>query len=1161
MKSTAPWSVKGIERDARETAKEAARKEGMTVGEWLNQTIYNAGEGGQDVDGLKLKDVVTAVEMLSRKVASAEKSSAQAVQDLAQTMGGVVERVQRLERPGTPADTALDERLSRLEEKAEDRQRIDTLKALEKAVAQVALQFNSAHRGAVERLDANEQQLKMLAERIDQGIASRQPADPAALDNLRTAIEGMALRISRAEKIAADAARLKAEASGTADAEFVERTGKRLRVLGDEIKRGGDQIRALETSIDRLSEQIDAAERRSSQGVQKVSETIADLREQLIAEAAGKTAAGPVGLDAETLNAAVQAANARTEERMSALQSSLALILQRLEKQAESAAQAGAAMQPAAGSAADAVADSGALASRGGRKAGSAAADDDLQSEIAEAFAEINLDDDSIDLTDDSWADDAWSGDTDRAAKDARFSEESISDELTSDLETADQTAGIRDAQGTQDAQDTQYAQETMDQAGLDPSDFDLPDSGSLSAGSLGSDYAGTEDEDPFADLLGEPVDDIDSAAQDGARTDGADDDDLLAGFDDFLDEPDADDDTAATSGPASAIDHGARDDDSDDFSFDAPTDGDDSPQAILDSVRAALTAPRASSQTIAKAPAQSEDDLEAALAAFDEFDDEDDAAPAAAAPRPPATSQAAANPKARLAGSGSMAEIFKGDLDEEVAPAFGRRPSPDKGPRADESALAADPASDGAGGDDDDKPTDFIRAARLKAREAAERNAEDDAKREAAVKRVRNLSPRQRALLAEKKRKRLEAEAAARDAAAESMAEKPAGDPAEKRANPAARQLPTADDFVDATGEAAAAKTGPAARFAGLLGRVQRKRDDLKKKAPDADDAFDADAAPRPVTKARKKALSDSDDAGDARRRSALRAAMQEDEEEARGLMKAARSRPITLVLVAAIALTLVALFFMLKDIFFAGTPAAPVNARAPSVIATPTTSQTPASEPASAAPTADSADAGAATDLIEPGNLYIDAMAALNTAITDRQIADAVKGLEQAAALGYPPAQLELGELYKSGRGIGQDLDHARLWYERAANGGNVLAMHRLGVMAARGEGGPVDINQSVEWFEKAGNFGLVDAQYNLGATYHPSSPGNANSVQDREKAYYWYRLAEVNGDDQAGELARDLGQGLTIEARRRIEDEVSAWAPLSMDRAANTRAPVTR
>jgi len=42
---TSPWSVKGIDRDARAAAKLAARRSGLTLGAWLNQMIREtAGE-------------------------------------------------------------------------------------------------------------------------------------------------------------------------------------------------------------------------------------------------------------------------------------------------------------------------------------------------------------------------------------------------------------------------------------------------------------------------------------------------------------------------------------------------------------------------------------------------------------------------------------------------------------------------------------------------------------------------------------------------------------------------------------------------------------------------------------------------------------------------------------------------------------------------------------------------------------------------------------------------------------------------------------------------------------------------------------------------------------------------------------------------------------
>ncbi len=41
MKPGVPWSVKGIESEAREAAKDAARRAGLTLGQWLNQKILD----------------------------------------------------------------------------------------------------------------------------------------------------------------------------------------------------------------------------------------------------------------------------------------------------------------------------------------------------------------------------------------------------------------------------------------------------------------------------------------------------------------------------------------------------------------------------------------------------------------------------------------------------------------------------------------------------------------------------------------------------------------------------------------------------------------------------------------------------------------------------------------------------------------------------------------------------------------------------------------------------------------------------------------------------------------------------------------------------------------------------------------------------------------
>ena len=45
MSATAPWSVKGIDPQAREIAKDLARRSGQTLGEWINSMIIEGGKG------------------------------------------------------------------------------------------------------------------------------------------------------------------------------------------------------------------------------------------------------------------------------------------------------------------------------------------------------------------------------------------------------------------------------------------------------------------------------------------------------------------------------------------------------------------------------------------------------------------------------------------------------------------------------------------------------------------------------------------------------------------------------------------------------------------------------------------------------------------------------------------------------------------------------------------------------------------------------------------------------------------------------------------------------------------------------------------------------------------------------------------------------------
>lgn len=936
MKSNAPWSVKGIERDARETAKEAARREGMTVGEWLNQMIYSQAEGGgpnalsdTEVEGLKLRDIVTAIEHLRNRVVEAESKSAAALSELTRSMGGFVERVQRLERvkPSEGSYQDIAQRVEKLERAGGDRHRIEALKALEKAVAQVAVQFNSAQRTTLNRLDSAEAQLQEFAARIDR-VGDGGAGEPAELGSLKSAIEHLANRVAKAERIAQEAASLKSAAADSSDPEFVERTGARLRVLGEEIKRGGDQIRALEGAIGKLSGQIEAAEKRSADGVQKVSETIAEVRAQLLKEERSDTA------EVETM---IAAARRDTDHRLEALQRSLEDINARFEALGRK--------EPAPAQTVPAPQDNA-----------------DLSTEIEAAIAST--------------------AGTEPALAARRPPAPRIVTEDPGDV--------------AEEIEDAVAAIEAESEAETDPFAF---------------------------------TDEIEEDGDDEAA------DDFSFELDEEAAETEGEDDIAVSA---------EREEEAKDA------------RSLLAEVRNALSGGEFAEKP--QTPDTEDDDISALFA--DEDQEEDDA-------QAPNTASLGA----------------------------------DMGPRA--QAHADQPSGKS-------EKENMVQAARRLAREAAEQAGEEDRPRRS------QLTAKQRAILAARARQKRAAEAAA--------------EPQKSAPAPAARPAISAPETVIAAAEDEGEEENPRGRFGKLAAALASARAGLGRKKDKEEDA----EAP-----ASSGAGIQFDD--DAAHRNGDRAALET-------LRSTASARPLTMALAVAIVLAIAALAYLMKDFIFKPQDAAPSPARQTEQAA-PQTQTAQEEEPLTSVPEAPA---------IDPQALYVESMGALAAAQTEDAALAAIAKLQDAAALGFPPAQLQLGELYKTGQGVEQDLGQARVWFRRAANGGNVLAMHRIGVMTARGDGGPADSQEAIAWFEKAANFGLVDSQYNLGAIYHPSDDGGS-AVQDAAKAYYWYSLAARNGDDQAQPLAAGVSAGMSSAARAEIDAQVAAWTAKPADNAANASAAI--
>ncbi len=141
----------------------------------------------------------------------------------------------------------------------------------------------------------------------------------------------------------------------------------------------------------------------------------------------------------------------------------------------------------------------------------------------------------------------------------------------------------------------------------------------------------------------------------------------------------------------------------------------------------------------------------------------------------------------------------------------------------------------------------------------------------------------------------------------------------------------------------------------------------------------------------------------------------------------------------------------------------------------------------------------------------------------------------IKKAANLGYAPAQFYLAKLYEAGgAGVKKDADQARVWTQRAADGGDQKAMHNLALYYFEGAGGPKNTTLAAQWFHRAADLGLVDSQYNLARLYEEGFGVSQNPAE----AYKWYLIAARAGDGESRTSAQRLKSQLSPEAQAAAE-----------------------
>ncbi len=118
----------------------------------------------------------------------------------------------------------------------------------------------------------------------------------------------------------------------------------------------------------------------------------------------------------------------------------------------------------------------------------------------------------------------------------------------------------------------------------------------------------------------------------------------------------------------------------------------------------------------------------------------------------------------------------------------------------------------------------------------------------------------------------------------------------------------------------------------------------------------------------------------------------------------------------------------------------------------------------------------------------LFKDSQKISNNQPTEADQKKAFELMLQAAELDFSPAMLRIGDFYKVGTGVEQDLGKAMHWYRRVAESGVAklvrAAQNNIGLMYYRGEGVAKDGKEAIKWLQRAADNGYTSAAKNLKA-----------------------------------------------------------------------------
>lgn len=320
MTDRSPWSVKGIDQRARAAARDAARMEGVTLGEYLNKLILE--ESRDDYPNEvrhapigRRGEVADSLDHLARRVEAVEARSTLAITGMDQSVLGLLARLEKSENNQSiiaghvddfidelrETHEALAEKVRQLEQDDANDRNLEALRALEDALGKLAAHvYEEGERQQVEgdairgRVEAGFSDLGERMEAVETRVESRlsdaarriDAAVEAAAQKVSKDVDGLAGRLDGIE------ARIEDEASHAHKADL------RLDRVEEDVS---GALGSMENTLIRIQDRLNRAETTTDAALKSLESTFSSLDARItkVAETAGPEAVARLRGDLE----------------------------------------------------------------------------------------------------------------------------------------------------------------------------------------------------------------------------------------------------------------------------------------------------------------------------------------------------------------------------------------------------------------------------------------------------------------------------------------------------------------------------------------------------------------------------------------------------------------------------------------------------------------------------------------------------------------------------------------------------------------------------------------------------------------------------------------------------------------------------------------------